>query len=293
MLNQLGQPTTPLTTPIEMKLSRFDAVAAFLSSMAIFLGILVAFMFVVWAALGERDVPSPEPISPQIRAASVSGVENDFEIPGQDEVEDLQTPNLAETLNAISTIPARVANVLAADTVVTSGDTGSSVTSLREPGPPTQVGGQDKIPRWNRWEIQFRARNVKDYASQLDFFGFELAAFGGELNVIDSVTDLSSRPQRHINRYPESEKRLYFSWKQSNLLQKFDRDLLSKSGVPIAGRSIIRFTPVSLEKTLLELEKDHCQRNGKRFPEQIAKTVFESHAKDDGFEFVVIAQRYR
>lgn len=278
-----------------MKLSRFDAVTSFLLSMVLFLGILVSFMFIVWVALGEREAQNEllaKPMAPTIRTTSLAEFDDDFETPELEEVVELRAPSLTETLESIRVISPGIASVSAPRTGATVGSFSPDFPS-RSPGPATCFAGQEIIERWNRWEIRFHVRDIKDYASQLDHFRFELAAFGGDQNVIDSVTNLSTKPKRHLNRDPESEARLYFSWKQHNPLEQFDRHLLSSAGVPVVGRSIIRFTPAAVENALLLLEKQHCESNGKEFPSQIAKTVFESHAAGDDFEFAVIAQRYR
>ncbi|QDV45339.1 hypothetical protein Enr13x_52150 [Stieleria neptunia] len=48
-----------------------------------------------------------------------------------------------------------------------------------------------------------------------------------------------------------------------------------------------------IEDTLASIEKEYCETNGKSFPRDIAKTVFQSDATADGFSFQVVGQRYR
>lgn len=157
----------------------------------------------------------------------------------------------------------------------------------------TGPGNDDVIGRWERWEIRFNVQGRTDYAKQLDFFGIELAAFGGGENVIESASNLASVPTRTVNRDPKSERRLYFSWKRSNPLVEFDRQLLAAAGVTTSGRNVVRLIPQYLEQQLAQLEKQFCEDNGKVFPDDIAKTALESRANGDGFEFKIISQRYR
>lgn len=86
---------------------------------------------------------------------------------------------------------------------------------------------------------------------------------------------------------------MYFSWKHTNAFVQFDRQLLAAAGIATSGRNAIRFTPRDLEHKLALIEQRYCESNGKSFPADIAKTIFESHAKKDGFEFKVVRQRYR
>ena len=179
--------------------------------------------------------------------------------------------------------------MLVGDSVFSSKGTGQRGTPIGIDG----TGDSTAVPRWERWEIQFNATGKQDYARQLDFFGIELAVFGGGENTIESASNLASVPTRHINLEPESEKRLYFSWKRFNPLVRFDRQLLSAAGIASSGLIVVRLTPSSLEQQLVQLERQHCQVNGKGFPDAIAKTVFQSQPDGDGFQFEVVSQRYR
>jgi len=86
---------------------------------------------------------------------------------------------------------------------------------------------------------------------------------------------------------------LYFSWNLSNPLLQFDRQLLAQAGIQYAGRNVIRFIPKELENRLANMEKEYAESKGKKFPHDIAKTVFESKAAPEGFAFEIVSQRYR
>ena len=107
------------------------------------------------------------------------------------------------------------------------------------------------------------------------------------------ASNLSGSPTKKVNNNPESEKRLYFSWKLSNPLLQFDRQLLGAAGIQYAGRNVIRFIPKDLENALAQMEKDYCESKGKNFPGSIAKPVFESSADGSGYQFAIVSQRYR
>ncbi len=275
-----------------LRLSRFDAVTSFLSALMIFLGTTVSVLFLLWL-LASGPVPQPGmQVERTLTSASPIGSAQDFEPPGAEEVEDLLDPSLAETVDAVSTTLRRIS--LEAATIANHSNASSNgfvdgKIDARSTGP----GDVDAIGRWERWEIAFHARGIKDYASQLDFFGIELGAFGGGENVIESASHLTAQPVRHVNRQPGTEQRLYFSWKRSNPFAQFDRQLLAAADIPTVDRNVVRFIPRDLEDTLASMEKEFCENNGRSFPGDIAKTTFQSDTTENGFAFQVVNQRYR
>ncbi|MEO1614486.1 MAG: hypothetical protein AAFV88_01465 [Planctomycetota bacterium] len=279
----------------KLKLSRFDSVTSLFLALILFLGAFVFMMFVVWLLSGEPSTPALAPIieNPPGRGENPEGFERDFEPPGAEEVEDLMEPTLADTIEAVTDAVSTVAaSLTTADTSQAATTTGTGQGDSRPPGPEGE--GDDIIGRWERWEITFNARGRSDYAKQLDFYKIELAAFGGgTADIIDVANNLSTSPRKRVINDPESEKRLYFSWKLSNPLLRFDQQLLSQAGIAFSGRNVIRFIPPELENRLAQMEKAYTESKGKEFPGDIAKTVFESTASDNGYDFNIVSQRYR
>ena len=279
----------------KMKLSRFDAVTSLFLALILFLGAFVFMMFVIWLLSGE---PKPAPIEPIIenppgRGENPEGFERDFEPPGAEEVEDLMEPTLADTIEAVTDAVSSVAaSLTTSQTNAVASTQGTGKGDSRPPGPPGE--GDDIIGRWERWELTFNAKGKSDYAKQLDFYKIDLAAFGGGgANVIEMASNLSSSPKRTVNNKPESEKRLYFSWKLDNPLLQFDRQFLLAAGVRVDGRNVVRFIPKDLENRLAQMEKEYCESKGKTFPKSIAKTIFESAPDGSGYQFAIVSQRYR
>ncbi|QDV47738.1 hypothetical protein Enr13x_76500 [Stieleria neptunia] len=279
----------------KLKLSRFDSVTSLFLALILFLGAFVFMMFVVWLLSGEPKPIALAPIieNPPGRGENPEGFERDFEPPGAEEVEDLMEPTLADTIEAVTDAVSSVAaSLTTADTNATASTQGTGQGDSRPPGPEGE--GDDIIGRWERWELTFNAKGKKDYAKQLDFYKIELAAFGGGgPNVIEMASNLSTSPTKRVNTQPKTEERLYFSWKLSNPLLQFDRQLLGAAGIQVSGRNVIRFVPKDLENQLANMEKQYAEEKGKKFPHSIAKTVFESTADGSGYVFSIVSQRYR
>ena len=291
-VEQSGSVSRQTQPPRILQMTRFDQVTSFFVAMIVLLSVFVALMFVIWVVDAKQLADKQSRIERSSPSSSPAGYSDDFEPPSREEVQELIEPSLVDALQAISDSVSRVLATYASaqtDSMDSSNGTNSDGMDLREHGP----GPADGIDLSKRWEITFNTHGKKDYAAQLDFFAIELAAFGGGINVIETASNLASTPTRKVIEDPGSEDRLYFSWKQTNELARFDQQLLSAAGIRVTGRNLVRFIPTELESQLLELEKQHCEAHGMEFPDSIVRTVFESRQSDGGFAFQVIQQRYR
>lgn len=279
----------------KLKTSSFDAVTSLFMSLIWFLGVFVAMMAIVWWLSGDG---APPVLDIQIeeaagRADNPEGFERDFEPPGEEEIEELLEPTLEDTLEAVTDAVSSVAATLTTnDTQAVATTVGSGKGDSRPPGPEGE--GVDAVPRGERWQLNFKAKDIKEYARQLDFLKIELGAIGGSIQGVDYAFNLSKNPQTRRQVDTTEEKRLYFMWKRPSPLQKFDRQLLSSAGVSLSGNRLqIRFIPPELEKQLYILEMTYAAKNGRTSVSEIAKTVFQCIPGGGGYEFEVVDQRYR
>ncbi len=103
--------------------------------------------------------------------------------------------------DAVSTVAASFDSVNSNAAANTSG-TGKG--DSRPPGPEGE--GDDIIPRFMRWQLNFSAKNLAGYAQQLDFYRIELGALGGTIQGVDYASSLAGTPK--IRRGPgDAEKR--------------------------------------------------------------------------------------
>ena len=152
-------------------------------------------------------------------------------------------------------------------------------------------GSEDAVARFERWELQFLAKDVKDYATQLDYYEIELGCVG-KAKLVDYASGFSGAIQKRSGKGSD-EKRLYFMWRTEGPLVAFDRQLLGQAGIETQGRQLLKFIPPSLEDQLARAEMKHAISQGHNKVREIAKTVFESRPTASGYDFVVIEQRYR
>ena len=278
----------------KLRLSRFDIVTSIFMALIWFIGAFVLMLFIMWLLTGKPKPPKLVPLieNPAGRGENPEGFERDFEPPGAEEVEELEEPTLADTIEAVTDAVSSVAaSLTTADTSAVASTSGTGAGDSRPAGPMGE--GDDIIPRFERWQLNFSASNKNAYAKQLDFYKIELGAFGGGVKGIDTASNLASSPRKKHNADAPTEKRLYFSWKTATPLMQYDRQLLQQAGVGLSNRNIVRFIPPDLENLLANVELNYAKAKGYPSVTQIAKTIFESKSNGAGYAFEVIDQRYR
>lgn len=279
----------------KFRISRFDVVTSLFMALILFIGTFVLMLFIIW--LTSRWSFPPRPIEPIIenpagRGDNPEGFERDFEPPGAEEVEELMEPTLQDTLEAVTDAVSRVAGALVTtETEATATTTGTGKGDSRPPGPEGE--GEDIIPRFERWQLNFTARDLRSYAVQLDFYLIELGAVGGSIQGVDIAKNLAGGPQTYRIVDTESEKRLYFMWNSPSPLMEFDRQLLQQAAIALPNRQMLKFIPKELENHLAQIELEYSAAHGHPSVTEIAKTVFESKSDAGGYKFEVISQRYR
>ena len=268
------------------RVSWFDTVSSWLMALMLFIGRFVVMLVVVW--LIDSEPPSDFPLAQQVRPVSHASVETrefDFLEPGAIEVEQLAEVSLNEMLLAVSESASRVAAAWVASPsdgrFEIEGESGGRDRSGDSRVPVSPIDGVDGVPAFERWQLKFSAVGFESYARQLDFFGIELGVIGGSIQGIDYLRDVSTRPTVRRGA-SESEQRLYFLWNQPGPLMHYDRRLLSRAGVELQGREMLKFIPAELKKRLTETELEYARSVGHGSISEIAKTIFESRPAGSG-----------
>ncbi len=272
-----------------------DKVAGWLMSFVVLVGVGVFMLLLIFLSRTFTWPPSEVVLVPVENVAGrgdhAEGFARDLEPPGSEEVEEMTEPTLAESLEAVTSAVTNVAaslDSLETNTAATSKGKGRG--DSRPPGPLGE--GDDIIPRFERWELKFAAKNLGSYSSQLDFFKIELAAAGGGVKQVDYASGFAGAPTRRAGE-GDQEKRLYFVWRKTGPLLQFDRQLLQKAGIGTDGRILMKFIPKELEDRLAVIELTYAKGKGIDTVKKIAKTVFESRPTNNGFEWTVIEMRPR
>lgn len=150
------------------------------------------------------------------------------------------------------------------------------------------VDAISRIPRHERWEIQFASGNTShSYTRQLDFFKIELGVYG-EGDKVVYLSNLSAPSPTMRTESASVENRLYLVWQRGSM-QEADEEILAGAKIAAKGKVVMHFCPPELEAQLVELEDAHASRTGSK---RILKTVFgiQDNAPN-GYRFQVIQQK--
>jgi hypothetical protein len=247
-------------------------------------GVSVAMLVVIWITsrvfTSQKAVPV-EFIEELSGGDAALGSARDLEEPGLEEVEDLNEPQLEQTLDALTAIISSQQATL--DTLEGEARTSSKGRGLGDSRVAGPGGNSNTVPRWERWQIEYNATTLGEYADKLDFFGVELAAIGGGKKQIDYAFNLSkTKPDTRSSS--EDDNRIYFTWSHGSL-RAGDRDLLARAGITTRGRLLVQFYPPEVENTLALLENKELSG---RPLDGVKKTVFGILGSSGKYEFVVL-----
>lgn len=280
---------------LPMRVNRYDRVAGILVALLILIGGSVATMFFVWLTTVLVFAPTPVPVKLVENIAGrgdhAAGFARDLEAPGEEEMPQLQEPQVQTALEAVTDAVSSVAASMDTfdTTAVTTSKGSGGLGDSRPPGPLGE--GDNIIPRWDRWEVRFISNSRNGYAQQLDFFKIELGAVGGK-PMIDYAVNLS-KPRPDTRQGPsKAEKRLYMTWR-SGTLKQFDQELLTSAGISTAGRLMMQFYPEETEDRLAWIEMENAKKLNHPNVKEFLRTIFGVRPEGRGYEFHVIEQRFR
>lgn len=177
-------------------------------------------------------------------------------------------------------------------------------TGIRNSGTPGSAEGTGGRPlgsggpgrggrqREQRWIIEYADTiDLNTYASQLQYFGIELAAkFDEEERLVYLSQLTNSTPTvREVNAVGAGrEKRMFMSWADGSEARRVaDQELFIRAGIEVSQAQLLHFYPAETELMLATLEQEYRNRS----PQDIRQTCFGIRRQGSGFEYFVISQR--
>jgi hypothetical protein len=119
-------------------------------------------------------------------------------------------------------------------------------TKLVVAGP---FGPRLRHARRDRQEVKFEFPNLQVYTRQLDFFKIELGAVGGGKNYVEYASELPNETPIIRTGLDDKERRMYMVPQPGNS-DKFDKQLLRKTGVDLSDRLVVKFFPAMMEEQM-------------------------------------------
>jgi len=271
----------------QMQLSLYDRVSAVLWSLTMIFGVLALFSVIMWLQLARHQaeviagaatyVPIPlgmgEPGDPR-----PLGVGDDAEDPGIEEFYEVDMPQLADAVEAVTDAPSRFRGMLGEF----DGDA-EFMGKGRGLGSKTGGGGGGGGSA-DRWSIEYESENLGKYVEQLGAFGVEIGFVSKVIDRVEVLIDLQTAPQIRAATKAD-ERRIYFIHSNSKL-RSWDLRLAQNAGVKPDGKIMVQFYPEATKQRLLQLEAaEAVARNID--PQKIQRTTFRVRPAGNGYEYFV------
>lgn len=276
----------------QIKITAYDQVSGLLVALLAIVGAIVFVLAIAYLSQNFKfDYTTAVEVIQEDGGGNefAEGVSDELEDPGVEEMPDVMEPQMAATLDNVTSVITNSTTTLDAiegDSTLMGKGTGLGDARASGPGGPGTGG---VVPRWERWQVKFSTTSADAYAKQLDFFGIELAAIGGGSKDVEYASGLSKRPvQRRIGP-SKDEKRLFMTWTKGALKQ-FDVQILQSAGISMQGRECIQLYPPATEAEMAKLES--AKLGGKAL-KSVKRTVFAVRSAGSGYEMYVADQQFQ
>ena len=192
--------------------SSYDRLSAILIACITIIGFMTTILFLIWLTT-DVDYSAPTQLAEITEIGDTGdekpeGFEDDAFEPGVEEFPEVETPQLAQSIEAVTDAVSSVR----ANSEKVSGDAAQMGKGkgfgAREGGPGG--GGGDGIPEFKRWKINYEAADIGTYKQQLSFFGIDIGVVRRDNDDVYRISDPAGKAEV-IKSSRANEKSLYFA----------------------------------------------------------------------------------
>ena len=278
---------------VETKSSSYDRVNAILIASLVMFGFLFAVLFLIWVtSVVDFSRPTDGLLiidGDKAGEDKPKGEADDAEDPGVEEFPEIETPQLANALEAVADSVSSVQGAL-------EKRSGSAKQMGKGSGFGSREGGGnggDGIPEYKRWIINYSAADTDTYAKQLSFFSIEIGVVAEAKQSIKRLVDPSgARRVVNSDRKTETEaKNIYFVHKKQRFLA-WDRSLAERAGIDTNAALTVLFYNDQTRQIIRTVEAQKLQEFGKKLAD-VKNTIFKVVPSGNGYKFEVTEIIYR
>lgn len=276
---------------VETTASNYDRLNALLISCIFLFGFLFAVLFLIWLTSVfdfSRPVAGPIVTANEPGDTKPEGVADDILEPGVEEFPEIEVPQLANALEAVTDAVSSVRASLekrSGDAAVMGAGRGYG---SRDGGPGT---GGDGIPESKRWIITYEADDINTYASQLSHFNIDIGVIHQTKNDIWRVHDVAGALSVIKTSRERENKTLRFTHEKIRM-KRWDQELCKRAGADLTNTVQAQFYPEETRQIIRVVEAAALEGTGRTLS-QVKNTILKVVPGGNGFEFVVIDILYR
>ncbi len=270
-------------------------VNAFLISSITVVGTLVTILFLIWLTMllnNRPPAPSNFIVDPSFGDQKPEGVADDVHEPGVEEFPEVETPQLADALEALTEAVSSVkANREARDGDAAEMGKGGGFGS-RDGGPGN--GNFRGVPEHKRWKIEYDTPDITNYANQLSFFNIDIGLITNGTNEVLRLRQPGPGGQIITSsRKEENDSRSLYFIHEKIQLRRWDERLFNQArSVDMNNRFTVQFYPSATRQLLRNAEGQFLQNAGKNL-EDVRRTRFKVVETGNGYEFQIKSVDYQ
>ncbi len=276
----------------ETTVSSYDRLSAILVACITIIGFMTTILFLIWLTT-DVDYSAPTQLAEITEIGDTGdekpeGFEDDAFEPGVEEFPEVETPQLAQSIEAVTDAVSSVR----ANSEKVSGDAAQMGKGkgfgAREGGPGG--GGGDGVPEFKRWKINYEAPDIDTYKKQLSFFGIDIGVVRRDNDDVFRISDPAGKMEV-IKSSRDKEKSLYFAHIKKRMM-RWDEAIAASAGVDSQNANLIQFYPDKARVRIRTQEAQFLAKDQRQLAD-IRQTIIKLATLDDGFDFVVEDVVYR
>lgn len=248
-------------------------------------GFLFATLFLIWITTVfdfSRQTQGAIPVTSDPGGEKPKGEADDILEPGVEEFPEVEVPQLANALEAVT-------DALSSVKASLEKRSGEAALMGRGSGYGDREGGKggngEGVPEYKRWKIKYEASDINAYADQLSFFNIDIGVIHQTRQEIWRIHDVGGSPSRILSNRKQENKSLYFTHEQARL-RRWDQQLCSRAGADISNTIQAQFYPEETRVLIRQAEAEALKGTGKQLKD-VRNTFFKVEADGNGFVFKV------
>ncbi|MEL7496168.1 MAG: hypothetical protein AAFN77_01060 [Planctomycetota bacterium] len=267
--------------------------AALLAALILF-GFLFSVLFLIWlTTIVDFSRPTDGPMVLAIDEPGdekPEGETDDVLEPGVEEFPEVETPQLAQALEAVTDAVSSVRASL-------EKRSGSAAVMGRGRGFGSRDGGPgsggDGIPEHKRWKISYEASDIDTYAQQLSFLQIDLGVVNETKQEIVRIADPGgTKSKTNTTREEQNKAKALFFMHEKQRMKRWDVELCTQSGVQVNGAFTVQFYTEHARNLVRVAEAAKLKGTGKTVVD-VQKTFLKVVPDGNGFKFEVTNIEYR
>ncbi len=277
---------------VETAVSKYDKFNGFLTAALTIVSLIVTFLFLYWLTSVIRFRPQMQTVFMEefpFGDEKPEGVEDDVLEPGVEEFPEVEVPQLAQALEAVT-------NALSSVRANMEHRSGDAAQMGKGRGLGSRDGGEgtgkgDVLPEHKRWKIEYSAKSIDSYAKQLSYFKIDLGAVNKLNNEIVKLIDPGGRALIVNSNRAQEKKSVYFAHERPQLA-RWEEAMFKNKGVSMTHSFTVQFYPEETRSRLRQIELAYLNNVNRKLSE-VQNTFFKVVPEGSGFEYKVTNVIYR